>query len=59
MLDGGHAGGMVNIGSVNSFLGFPTGAARLCHLKARSDELCFRGIGAAGNQSKPCVSRIH
>lgn len=27
MLDGGHGGAIVNIGSVNSFLGFPTGAA--------------------------------
>jgi NAD(P)-dependent dehydrogenase (short-subunit alcohol dehydrogenase family) len=27
MLDGGHGGAIVNIGSVNSFLGFPTGSA--------------------------------
>lgn len=27
MLAGGHGGAIVNIGSVNSFLGFPTGAA--------------------------------
>jgi NAD(P)-dependent dehydrogenase (short-subunit alcohol dehydrogenase family) len=27
MLDGGHGGAIVNIGSVNSFLGFPSGAA--------------------------------
>ncbi|MGH9949421.1 MAG: SDR family NAD(P)-dependent oxidoreductase [Pyrinomonadaceae bacterium] len=27
MLDGGHGGAIVNVGSVNSFLGFPSGAA--------------------------------
>lgn len=27
MLEGGHGGAIVNIGSVNSFLGFPTGSA--------------------------------
>ena len=27
MLDGGHGGAIVNIGSVNSFIGFPTGSA--------------------------------
>ena len=27
MLDGGHGGAIVNVGSVNSFLGFPTGSA--------------------------------
>ena len=27
MLDGGHGGAIVNIGSINSFLGFPTGSA--------------------------------
>jgi len=27
MLDGGHGGSIVNVGSVNSFLGFPSGAA--------------------------------
>ena len=27
MLSGGHGGSIVNVGSVNSFLGFPTGAA--------------------------------
>ena len=27
MLDGGHSGAIVNVGSVNSFLGFPSGAA--------------------------------
>jgi NAD(P)-dependent dehydrogenase (short-subunit alcohol dehydrogenase family) len=27
MLDGGHGGAIVNIGSANSFLGFPTGSA--------------------------------
>ena len=27
MLNGGHGGAIVNIGSVNSFLGFPTGSA--------------------------------
>jgi NAD(P)-dependent dehydrogenase (short-subunit alcohol dehydrogenase family) len=27
MLDGGHGGAIVNVGSVNSFLGYPTGSA--------------------------------
>jgi NAD(P)-dependent dehydrogenase (short-subunit alcohol dehydrogenase family) len=27
MLAGGHGGAIVNVGSVNSFLGFPTGSA--------------------------------
>ena len=51
MLAGGHGGAIVNVGSVNSFLGFPTGSAYLASKHALiglttsvSAELAPRGI---------------
>jgi NAD(P)-dependent dehydrogenase (short-subunit alcohol dehydrogenase family) len=51
MLKGGHGGAIVNIGSVNSFLGFPTGSAYVASKHALiglttsvSAELASRGI---------------
>ena len=61
MLAGGHGGAIVNVGSVNSFLGFPTGSAYVCskHGKIGLDYECFCGAGAAGDPGQPRVSRIH
>ncbi|HEY7530569.1 MAG TPA: 3-oxoacyl-ACP reductase family protein [Gemmatimonadota bacterium] len=51
MLDGGQGGAIVNVGSVNSFLGFPTGAAYVASkhgliglTTSASAELAPRGI---------------
>jgi NAD(P)-dependent dehydrogenase (short-subunit alcohol dehydrogenase family) len=51
MLDAGHGGAIVNVGSVNSFLGFPTGSAYVASKHALiglttsvSAELAPRGI---------------
>ena len=60
MLAGGRHGAIVNVGSVNSFLGFPTGSAYVT-FKARTDRahhVRFRGAGAAGNPRESPMSRI-
>ena len=51
MLAGGHGGAIVNVGSVNSFLGFPTGSAYVASKHGQiglttsvSAELAPRGI---------------
>ena len=61
MLAGGHGGAIVNVGSVNSFLGLPhrLGVRGLEARTNRPDHQRFRGAGAAGNPGQPRVSGIH
>jgi len=60
MLAGGHGGAIVNVGSVNSFLGFHRLGVRRLETRAnRADYERFRGAGATGDPGQPRVSRIH
>jgi NAD(P)-dependent dehydrogenase (short-subunit alcohol dehydrogenase family) len=60
MLAGGHGGAIVNVGSVNSFLGFHRLGVRRLETRAnRADYERFRRVGTAGNPGQPGVSRIH
>ena len=54
MLAGGHGGAIVNVGSINSFLGFPSGVSlrRVEAWTDRSDDKRFRGACATGNQGE-------
>jgi NAD(P)-dependent dehydrogenase (short-subunit alcohol dehydrogenase family) len=61
MLEGGHGGAIVNVGSVNSFRGFPLrlGVRCLETWTDRADYERFRRAGTAGHQGQPRVPRNH
>jgi len=58
MLAGGRGGAIVNVGSINSFLGFP-GVLRLEARVDWLDEQCLRRVGFQRHSRESSLSRDH
>ena len=60
MLDGGHGGAIVNVGSVNSFLGFGSGAAYVAskHGQVGLTTSASGRIGSARDQGEHRLPRL-